>query len=262
VKPRLVAPATPEEAAQRLRALGFDDVRAATLVEEFCEVEASGRPSHGLIRVAWLEQLPGLDPQARARCLVDEPGYQLWDGDGALGSLVLAEIAAAQLAVPPERARLAVVHNCSPTNALGYTARKLAAGGFVTLLTANSEPRLAHPDGGPPLAGTNAIAIAIPTTEGHPVVTDVGMGTTTYGHVLLGQAREEDLRPFGDGKAHKALALALGIQLLVSALAGDGWGAVLLVAVPQADPVPVLRELAQGLHLPGDSWLRVVGEPR
>jgi hypothetical protein len=58
--------------------------------------------------------------------------------------------------------------------------------------------------------------------------------------------------PFGGEQAHKAFALALGLQLLVEALAGDGYGAVLVVARPEADPVPALRARAGGSHLPGD----------
>ena len=68
------------------------------------------------------------------------------------------------------------------------------------------------------------------------------MGAVTYGDVLRGAARPEELVPFGGEQAHKAFALALGLQLLVGALAGDGYGAVLLVARPEADPVPALRE--------------------
>ena len=59
--------------------------------------------------------------------------------------------------------------------------------------------------------------------------------------------------PFGGEQAHKAFALAVGLQLLVDALTPDeGFGALVLVARPQADPVPALRELAQGARLPGD----------
>jgi hypothetical protein len=59
--------------------------------------------------------------------------------------------------------------------------------------------------------------------------------------------------PFGGPQAHKAFALAVGLQLLVDALdPGDGHGAVLLVAQPEADPVPAFRELAAGVRLPGD----------
>ena len=58
--------------------------------------------------------------------------------------------------------------------------------------------------------------------------------------------------PFGGPLAHKAFALAVGLQLLVDALdPEDGFGAVLLVARPSSDPVPGLRSLAAGVRLPG-----------
>jgi hypothetical protein len=63
-----------------------------------------------------------------------------------------------------------------------------------------------------------------------------------------------ELVPFGGEQAHKAFALALGLQLFVDSLTGaDGYGAVLLLARPEGDPVPALRELAAGIRLPGDS---------
>ena len=68
----------------------------------------------------------------------------------------------------------------------------------------------------------------------------------------LPRPSEDALVPFGGDQAHKAFALAVGLQLLVDALAGDGLGAVLVVARPEADPVPALRERAAGARLPGD----------
>jgi acyl dehydratase len=79
------------------------------------------------------------------------------------------------------------------------------------------------------------------------------MGAVTYGDVLRGAATADQLVPFGGPQAHKAFALALGLGLLVEALAGDGYGAVLVVARPETDPVPALRERAGGLRLPGDA---------
>jgi hypothetical protein len=79
------------------------------------------------------------------------------------------------------------------------------------------------------------------------------MGAVTHGDVLEGRARPEELVPFGGEQAHKAFALAVGVQLLVSALAGEEPGAVLLVAQPEHDPVPALRGRAAGRRLPGDS---------
>jgi len=80
------------------------------------------------------------------------------------------------------------------------------------------------------------------------------MGRVTHGDVLAGLAQPDELVPFGGEHAHKAFALGLGLQLLVQALLrGEAFGAVLLVARPESDPVPALRALASGVRLPGDS---------
>jgi LDH2 family malate/lactate/ureidoglycolate dehydrogenase len=183
---------------------------------------------------------------------VVEHGYERWDGNGALGYLVLARIVEAQLFDPPGRARLVVASRCFPTGFLGYWVRRLAEHGLVAALSATSPARLGHPDGGPPLAGTNPLALAIPSSDGRPLVADVSMGKVTYGDVLRGDASVDDLVPFGEELAHKAFALAVGLELFVSALAGTEHGAVMLVARPDHDPVPDLRERAAGARLPGD----------
>jgi LDH2 family malate/lactate/ureidoglycolate dehydrogenase len=165
---------------------------------------------------------------------------------------VLARIVEAQLFDPPDRARLVVASRCFPTGFLGHWVRRLAENGLVAALTATSPARLAHPEGGPVLAGTNPLALAIPSSDGRPLVADVSMGKVTYGDVLRGAAAEEDLIPFGGEQAHKAFALAVGLEVFVSALAGEDHGAVLLVAAPEHDPVPGLRARAGGVRLPGD----------
>jgi hypothetical protein len=206
-----------------------------------------------MARVEWLETLDDLQPDAQPECVVAEGCYERWEGRGALGYLTLAAICDGQLEDPPENARLIVAHQCFPTGMLGYWTRRVAAGGLLAVLTATSPLRLGHPDGGPKLTGTNPLAIAIPSSDGRPVVSDVSMGRVTYGDVIAGAATEDELVPFGGEHAHKAFALALGLQLLVDSLLGDGYGAVLLVVRPGADPVPALRERAAGLRLPGDA---------
>ena len=238
---------------QRIAALGFSEADTATLTNHFLDAESRGKLGHGLSRIDWLETLPDLKPDARPRRLHSEPGYERWDGNGALGYLTLTAICDTQLADRPEHARVVVASNCFPTGALGWYTRRLAESGLVAALTATSPARLSHPDGGEPLAGTNPLAIAIPSSDGKPLVADVSMGAVTYGDVLRGDAAPEELVPFGGEKAHKAFALALGLDLLVGALAGGGYGAVLVVAQPEADPVPALRGRAAGLRLPGDA---------
>ena len=241
-----------DEALERLRRLGFGEADAQRLFAHFDDAERRGKHGHGYSRIEWLETLPDLRPDARPERVAAEPGYERWHGRGALGYLTLAAICDAQLREPPERARVVVASRCFPTGMLGHWVRRLASGGLVAALTATSPPRLAHPEGGPKLAGTNPLAIGIPSSDGRPFVADVSMGRVTYGDVIAGRAREEELVPFGGEHAHKAFALALGLQLLVDALAGDGFGAVLLVARPQADPVPALRAAAASVRLPGD----------
>jgi len=233
----------PEE---RLAALGFGDEDAAVLAAHFRWAEEKGETGHGYSRIAWLEtweELPFGTPK--------RVGDNRWDGSGALGYLTLHAAVQAELASPPEHARVVVCANTFPTGALGYWVRMLAEGGLVGVLTATSPRRLASPDGGPPLTGTNPLAIGIPSSDGAPVVADVSMGAVTHGAVLAGLAQPDELVPFGGAQAYKAFALAVGLQLLVDSLAGGGYGAVLVVARPEADPVPAFRELAAGVRLPG-----------
>src|SRR5206468_11064139 len=174
-----------DEALGRLTGLGFSEADARTLADHFLDAEARGKRGHGLSRVEWLSTRPiDFDPAAHPVRLVQEPGYERWDGNGALGYLTLAAIVEAQLADPPDHARLVVAQRCFPTGVLGYWARKLAEGGLVAALTATSPARLGHPNGGPRLAGTNPLAIAIPSSDGQPAVSDVSMGRITYGDVI------------------------------------------------------------------------------
>jgi LDH2 family malate/lactate/ureidoglycolate dehydrogenase len=244
---------TAAEARQRLAGLGFSRVDVERLFDHFDDAERRGKLGHGYSRIEWLETLDDIDPAARPERLESSPGFERWHGRGALGYLTLAAIVDAQIADPPARVRTIVAERCFPTGMLGHYVRALADAGLVAALTATSPPRLAHPDGGDKLAGTTPLAIGIPSSGGDPVVVDVSMGAITWGDVIAGIADEEDLVPFGGDQAHKAFALALGLQLLVdSVLREPGYGAVLVVAHAQADPVPEVRARAAGLRLPGD----------
>jgi len=232
------------DALARLRGLGFGERDAELLWAHFDDAEQRGKPSHGHARIDWLAT-QDFDPQARPHQIDDTR----WDGNGAVGYLALARVVEAQIASPPVEPRLVVCERTFPTGMLGHYARTLANAGLLAVLTATSPARLGPPDG-PKVAGTNPLAIGIPSSDGEPVVVDVSMGAVTWGDVVAGLASEDELVPFGGEQWHKAFALALGLQLLVDSLAQrPGHGAVLLVARPHADPVPALQ--ASGLRLPG-----------
>ena len=243
---------SPDEALQRLRALGFSDDDAGALFDHFDDSERRGKLGHGYSRIEWLETLDDLDPQAQPVKTASHPGFEYWESRGALGYLVLAAICAELAEAEPWPVRV-VAADAFPTGALGYWVRWLADAGLVALLTATSPARLPHPAGGAPLVGTNPLAIGLPNAEGEPIVVDVSMGRVTYGDVLRGAAAPEDLVPFGGDQAHKAFALAVGLEGLVESFVGERYGAVLLAARPEFGHFAgTLRERAAGLRLPGD----------
>jgi LDH2 family malate/lactate/ureidoglycolate dehydrogenase len=242
----------PEEARARLAALGFAAAQVETLFAHFDDAERRGKLGHGHARIEWLEtQSP--DPGRRPVKAVSVPGFDRWEAHGALGYLVLAEICADLVASRPAPVRV-VAADAFPTGQLGYWVRWLVAAGLVAALTATSPARLPHPTGGAPLVGTNPLAIGLPNRAGEPIVTDVSMGAVTYGDVIRGAAAPEDLVPFGGEQAHKAFALAVGLEGLVTSFVGERHGILLLAAEPEFDGfAAALRGRAGGLRLPGDA---------
>ncbi len=221
------------------------------LFDHFDDAERRGKLGHGHARIEWLETQE-FDPTARPVKSASGTGVERWESRGALGYLVLDAICAEVLTeLRPVRV---VAADAFPTGHLGYWVRRLAEGGLVALLTATSPARLAHPDGGEPLVGTNPLAIGLPGGGGDPIVVDVSMAKATYGDVLAGRARPEDVVPFGDEQAHKAFALAVGLQGVVEAFAGERHGIFLLAVRPELDGFAAdLRRRAAGRRLPGDS---------
>ena len=134
-----MAPHAEPSPQERIAALGFSEADTATLTSHFLDAESRGKLGHGLSRIDWLETLPDLEPHARPRRLHAAPGYERWEGNGALGYLTLAAIVGAQLAQPPSYARVVVAANCFPTGMLGWYVRRLAEDGLVAALTATSQ---------------------------------------------------------------------------------------------------------------------------
>ncbi len=262
----------------RAVALGFPDTAAALITDHFLDAELRGAPTHGAERMRWLAGFPKLAPTAEPRQLERSEGLTRWDGEDAVGYVALAQALDSELEAAPDGAQLVVVSHCFPTGRLGWFAERVARRGLVCLLTATSTARIVHPDGGPPLVGTNPLCLALPGPAG-PTVVDVSMGEVTYGAVLHAAATggrlpegalrradgsaETDPReviadragivPMGGDRAYKGFALAAIVELLCGALAGtDGFAAVALLAAPQAEPVARLRALVDGRRFPGD----------
>ena len=261
----------------RLQALGFDGRVAALIGEHYVDAELRGATTHGLERLRWLAGQGGIDPAARPIQIERTDSVSRWDAASAAGYAALADVLAAEVRTPPTGARLVVVERCFPTGRLGWFAERVAADGLVCLLTATSPARIAHPGGGPPILATSPLCLAVPGAP--PAVIDVSMGRITYGEVLAAAATgdrlppgsgvrpdgspEDDpaeiaadragIRPFGGDQAHKGLALAALVELLVGAVsAGQGYAAVALLAAPRSDAAGRIRGLFDGRRFPGD----------
>jgi len=270
----------------RATGLGFEPGPARVVCDHFLDAELRGASTHGAERMRWLAGLPPPDPGARPRPAGRSDGLSRWDGAGVVGYVALAEALDRETDPAPAGARLVVVERCFPTGRLGWFAERVARRGLICLLTATSTARITHPDGGPPILGTNPICLALPGA-GEPTVVDVSMGRITYGAVLhaaatgaalpAGAARRPDgaaetdpaeiiadragIVPFGAGQAYKGFALAAVVELLCGALAGTGgFAAVALVAQPQAEVVARLRELVGERRFPGDHSARARAE--
>src|SRR4029077_3951780 len=93
-----------DEARARIRALGFAGPDAETLFRHFDDAERRGKLGHGYSRIEWLETVDGIDPAAQPELAAESPGFERWDGNGALGYLTLAAICDRLRAQPPSPA--------------------------------------------------------------------------------------------------------------------------------------------------------------
>ena len=247
---------TPDEALGTLRAGGLSEDDARVVVDHLAAADAAGRPGHGLSRVPWLVGLLGVaratrrPPGARR---ARPTGSSAGTASGRSATSRSPRSATASLADPPERARLVVAESCFPTGVLGAWARRLADAGLVAVVTATSPRRLPHPEGGPPLTGTNPIAIAVPSSDGRPFVADVSMGAVTHGDVLLGHGASRGPRPVRRPAGPQGVR-ARGRRSSCSSARSPGRSTARSSSrrVPAHDPVPGFRALAAGLRLPGD----------
>ena len=271
---------------RRARSLGFDPPAGALLADHFLDAELRGAATHGLGRMRWLAGFVDIRPSAAPVLVERAEGIARYDAAGALGYLALAGAIDAELERPPEGARLIVVGGCFPTGRLGWFAERAARSGLAVLVWATSTPRIVHPEGGPPVAGTNPFCLALPGDR--PTVVDVSMGRLTYGEVLRAAAAGERLPagaaarpdgspvtepsevianragilPFGGELAHKGFALALMVELLATALAPvDGHAACALLARPRSQPAEAMRRALEGRRFPGDAGASLGGGP-
>jgi L-2-hydroxycarboxylate dehydrogenase (NAD+) len=217
---------------------------AETLAEILVWTEASGRRSHGLIRVRpMLKRLAavGHPPGHWAR---QDENTALYSCQGELGYLVAHRCAekAIELAQNSNSGiSLVGAKETLHTGPIGYYAWMCAVKGIISICLANCSPMAAPYGAKSPVLGTNPITFGFPFSP-EPVVVDLATTAVTYGQckLTLAEGRElpeglvldkrgeptTDPQAFMGGGAllpfggHKGYALAVAVQILTSALIG------------------------------------------
>ena len=231
-----------DEGLGRLRALGFGEDDAQALWEHFdarrAAAGSSGTATRGSRGSRTHDGLRPVGRAATARGRVD--GFERWDGSGAIGYLVLGRLVRAQLESPPERARLIVCERTFPTGMLGHYVRRLAEGGLVGAAHGDVPGRGSARRGGPKVAGTNPLAIGDPELGRRAARRRRLDGSRHVGRRHRGAPfrRTSSSRSAASSGTRRSRSRSGYRRSSTRCTASQGHGAVMLVAQPEADPVP------------------------
>ncbi len=239
---------SPEELHCALEAhflrLGLPEEGAKACAEVLVEAELEGLRSHGLARLSiYTAQLErgGLNPRPEMRLSRVRPGLLLLEADGSPGPWAALRAVSALVPVAKEQGIAAVaVRRAGHVGPLGPYVRRLAQAGLVGLAFANTPPALAPG----PVLGTNPIALGAPMAP-EPLVVDLALSVVSRGKILekaqqgetipIGWAVDQEGRPTADPQmalggallpigGAKGLALAVLVEVLAGAVAGNGLG--------------------------------------
>ena len=181
---------------QALEKLGYarDDALLLTDVLLYAEQRAS---SQGIIKLI----TGGMARDPRAQPPVYEktqfPGIAKVQGRWSHSMLCthLASQKAMQLAEQNGIGMVAVNEIQSSSGALGYYVEKMAMKGYIALAICQTVAKVAPFGAKSPLFGTNPLAIALPQTNGIPLVLDMATSAVTWFDVLLRQQEGQQLPP-------------------------------------------------------------------
>ena len=226
------------------------------LADHFLDAERRGKLGHGLARIDWLATLEGLDPAARPELVHSGAGLR------ALGRPRRARVphAGGDLRLPARatsrarpRGRGGELLPHGHARLLGPTAggrrpRRCADRHVAAAAGASRRRRSARGDD----AARHRRAVLRRQAARRRRVD--GQGHARRRHRRPRRCRRSRSLRRGAGATRRSRSRR-GSQLLVEALGVETHGALLVVARPEADPVPAFRALAAGLRLPGTARL-------
>lgn len=202
--------------------LGVPSEAARLTAAALVAADVEGRPAHGVMLVPlYVERMlaGSVSMQSEPTVVHDGGSAIVLDAENALGQL------SSDWAIPmvSERARehglaCIAVRNGAHFGTAAFWARQIAEAGLVGIVMCNSRPVKLPPGGVEPLTGNNGLAIALPSADPHPFVTDLdaneapGDPASVIAGMLLPPSRA------------KGFGLAAAIDLLCGGLSGGAIG--------------------------------------
>ena len=246
-------------AASAFRGAGVSDREAQAAAETLALAEAMGVVTHGLSRVGdYVARIAagGIDPRAEVVVEKLSLALRLIDGNHGLGPAVARCALYAAMDVAREAGiGAAFVRHGSHLGALAPFLYLAAEAGFVAIMTTNTAPMIAPPGGRVPLIGNNPLGLAVPHPDGRHVLVDLALSVVSRSRVRAalkaGTDIPESWATDASGRStsdparameglmqaiggEKGAVLALALDLLAGAMAGDGF----LSHIPTAAKTP------------------------
>ena len=237
-------------AHKALVAQGADDLVAASVASALALADADGQTGHGLSRIpSYIDQMHCRKVDGKALPFIQNKSHQSIeiDANGGFAYPAISLAVEKLLAACRERGGIVMAaivgsHHCGVA---GHPVEKLAQGGFLGLMLANT-PKAMHAFGGAkPIFGTNPIAFACPRKSHDPIVLDLSLSVAARGKIVQSAGQGSDIpddwgineqgQPTTDPKevlkgslnaigGTKGMALALMVEILAGAFVNSHFG--------------------------------------
>ncbi len=194
-----------ELVAAVLRTLGASAEDAMLTARSIVAADCEGVASHGVMLVPmYVDRIRAgsVVPGAHALIAHDVGSAVTLDAGNGLGQVSADQ--AVRLAIERARAHgmaTVAVRNPFHFGTAGYWARAIAQAGQVGIVLSNTRPLMPPPGGAERIVGNNPIAIAVPSADGLPIVTDMATSATAMGKIRLAESAG---RPIPEGWASDA----------------------------------------------------------
>ena len=173
------------------QAIGCSELDADRMADALLSADLRGLETHGAWRVPQYVQLvrEGLAKvRPTINCRITGPTTAVIDGDDGFGQVVAQVAMETAMEMAQAYGTSAVAANrVNHVGTLYYFARQAVKQGFIAFLTTNSPPNMAPWGGTRPVLGTNPFSLAVPGSNGDPIILDMASSVAAKAKILVAQ---------------------------------------------------------------------------